>query len=217
MVNKFFNCFLLGVILILLIYIVLQRENFQELIVDKVDKVEKVEKINDTKEDKEDKEDEEDDSTDDEIEYIKSVKDEGTDEKYYDYNYNYIVNNPSKKLVKVKVRNPIKVNNNNNNNNRDLAQVLSNTVGTPINQVYTPYSVVDKNSKKYKDWDRYFFPGYSYFPPSKWHIPVDNKYKFPPGYYKETNVCPLSVNNVWSEFLSGDEVGKQMEELRKSN
>ena len=201
----------------MLIYIVLQRENFQELIVDKVDKVEKINDNTHTKEDNTE------DNTDDEIEYIKSVKsgkkinkkdeekDEEKDEKYYDYNYNYIVNNPSKKIVKI--RKPVRV----NNNNRDLAQVLSNTVGTPINQVYTPYSVVDKNSKKYKDWDRYFFPGYSYFPPSKWHIPVDNKYKFPPGYYKETNVCPLSVNNVWSEFLSGDEVGKQMEELRKSN
>jgi len=192
---KFLNCFFLGVILILLIYIALQRDNFIE---DLESKNNEIIIKNTNQSSKKISENEED-----EINYIDKI----SNEKYYDYNYNYIVNNPKKKIIKVPY--PVKV-----NGDRDLAKVLSNTVGTPINQVYTPYSVIDKNSKVYKDWDRFFFPGYSYFPPSKWHIPVDNKYKFPPGYYKESNVCPITVNNVWSEYLSGDMVAKQIENIK---
>ena len=191
MVNKFFNCCLLGVILILLIYIILQRENFQEHINEKENKKKTIE---------------------DEVKYINNIaknkKPVTKKEKYYDYNY--IVNNsPTTKTIKVPY--PVKV-----DKDRNLTNLLNNTIGTPIDQVFTPYSVRDKYAKKYKDWDRYYLSGYSYFPPSKWHIPVDNKLKFPQEYYKETNVCPLTVNNVWSEFLSGDEVGKQMEEFKKS-
>ena len=193
---KFLNCFFLGVISILLIYIILQKDNFIEDLESKNNDIIKA-NINNKSKGKINEEDE--------INYIDKI----SNEKYYDYNYNYIVNNPKKKIVKVPYPVKVKV-----NDNRDLAKVLSNTVGTPINQVYTPYSVIDKNSKKYKDWDRFFFPGYSYFPPSKWHIPVDNKYKFPPGYYKESNVCPISVNNVWSEYLSGDVVAKQIENIK---
>ena len=193
MLNKFFNCCLLGVILMLLIYIVLQRENFQEHLNEK----EKTKKQ----------------TTEEEVKYVNDVannveKKKSKNEKYYDYNY--IVNNSSTNKT-VEVPYPVKV-----NTDKNLTKILSNTIGTPIDQVFTPYSVNDKNSKKYKDWDRYYLSGYSYFPPSKWHIPVDNKLKFPPGYYKESNVCPMSVNNVWSDYLSGDEVNKQMEQFKKS-
>ena len=189
MLNKLFNCSLLGTILLLLIYIILQRESFQEHPNENKEKTKK-------------------EITEEEVKYINKLAKKSNNEKYYDYNY--IVNNNST-IKKVKVPYPVRV-----NTDKNLTKILNNTIGTPIDQVFTPYSVRDKDAKKYKDWDRYYLSGYSYFPPSKWHIPVDNKLKIPQEYYKETNVCPLTVNNVWSEYLSGDEVGNQMEKFKKS-
>lgn len=144
------------------------------------------------------------DRTNEEVEYIKSVsnsKKPKKNEKYYDYNY--IVNAPKRTYVEKPTI-----------DDRDLAQVLSNTVGTPTNQVYTDFNLEDPGRNKYKSWDKYFLPGYSYFPPSKWQVPLDNTIKIPPMFFKNTNVCPLTVNNVWSEYLSGDEIAKQINQSK---
>ena len=74
---KFLNCFFLGVISILLIYIILQKDNFIEDLESKNNDIIKA-NINNKSKGKINEEDE--------INYIDKI----SNEKYYDYNYNYI-------------------------------------------------------------------------------------------------------------------------------
>ena len=82
--------------------------------------------------------------------------------------------------------------------------LLSNLVGNPVDQVETDYTVTE-SSDMYKSWDKYYLPGYSYFPPSKWQLPKDNAILIPRELRDEKcNVCPLIANNGSDNYLSGD-------------
>ena len=58
----------------------------------------------------------------------------------------------------------------------------------------------------YKSWDKYYLPGYSYFPPSKWQLPRDNALIVPKELRDEKcDVCPLVASNGnGNNYLSGD-------------
>jgi len=132
-------------------------------------------------------------------------------EKYYDYNINYNTRSFDKipstndKAININIGYPSQqpfiqqqpsqlVNN----------TLLSNLVGTPVDQVETDYTVTE-NSDIYKARDKYYLPGYSYFPPSKWQLPKDNAILIPRELRDEKcDVCPLIANNGSDNYLSGD-------------
>ena len=132
-------------------------------------------------------------------------------EPYYDYNINYYTKSMEKipgvsdKAININIGYPTQqpiiqqqepqlVNN----------TLLSNLVGNPVDQVETDYTVTE-SSDMYKSWDKYYLPGYSYFPPSKWQLPKDNAILIPRELRDEKcNVCPLIANNGSDNYLSGD-------------
>ena len=155
--------------------------------------------------------DENSEKTSDEEESQKEGQKEGQKEKYYDYHINYNTKSMDRipgvndKAININIgyptqqpiiqqQDPQLVNN----------TLLSNLAGNPVDQVETDYTVTD-SSDMYKSWDKYYLPGYSYFPPSKWQLPKDNAILIPKELRDEKcNVCPLIANNGSDNYLSGD-------------
>lgn len=141
-------------------------------------------------------------------------------ENYYDYKYTYNagpsidkIKSITKDVISEKDSRPININisyppqNNEQNNDRIVyydTTLLQNLTGNPVDQVETDYSVIEDDSM-YKSWDKYYLPGYSYFPPSKWQLPRDNALVVPKELRDEKcDVCPLVANNGSDNYLSGD-------------
>ena len=150
------------------------------------------------------------------------VNPEETEEKYYDYKYTYNagpsidkIKSITKDVISEKDSRPININisyppppqNIEQNNDRIVyydTTLLQNLTGNPVDQVETDYSVIEDDSM-YKSWDKYYLPGYSYFPPSKWQLPRDNALVVPKELRDEKcDVCPLVANNGSDNYLSGD-------------
>lgn len=147
---------------------------------------------------------------------------ENDTENYYDYKYTYNagpsidkIKRITKDVISEKDSRPININisyppppqNNEQNNDRIVyydTTLLQNLTGNPVDQVETDYSVIEDDSM-YKSWDKYYLPGYSYFPPSKWQLPRDNALVVPKELRDEKcDVCPLVANNGSDNYLSGD-------------
>ena len=140
-------------------------------------------------------------------------------EKYYDYNYTFNTNKEKDRPININIsypppyqQSPPNIDNNSNyqyDNDNQLynTTLIKNLAGTPTDQVQTNYSVLEDN--RYDSWDKYYLPGYSYFPPSKWQLPRDNSYYVPKELRDEKcNVCPLISNNGTNNYLSGDMLKK---------
>lgn len=125
-------------------------------------------------------------------------------EKYYDYNYTFNQNEERERPININVSYPPPYQPPSTDNPSYYnTTLIRNLAGTPADQVQTEYSVIDDN--RYKSWDDYYLPGYSYFPPSKWQLPRDNSYLVPKDLVEEKcNVCPLISNNGTDNYLSGD-------------
>tara|TARA_B100001248_G_C27396688_1_gene466072 strand:+ start:3827 stop:4567 length:741 start_codon:yes stop_codon:yes gene_type:complete len=157
------------------------------------------------------------------IEITDTKKDsDKTNEKYYDYKYTYNagpsidkIRNVTKEVISEKDERPININisypppppSQNELNDRVVyydTTLLQNLSGNPVDQVQTDYSVIEDDSM-YKSWDKYYLPGYSYFPPSKWQLPRDNALIVPKELRDEKcDVCPLVATNSNDNYLSGD-------------
>jgi hypothetical protein len=144
----------------------------------------------------------------------KSQKDKDKKEKYYDYKYTYNASPSTKEVINEKGERPININisypppsSQNQSDDRVVyydTTLLQNLSGNPVDQVETDYSVIEDDSM-YKSWDKYYLPGYSYFPPSKWQLPRDNALVIPKELTEEKcDVCPLVSNNGSDNYLSGD-------------
>ena len=145
----------------------------------------------------------------------KSQKDKDKKEKYYDYKYTYNASPSTKEVINEKGERPININisypppsSQNQSDDRVVyydTTLLQNLSGNPVDQVETDYSVIEDDSM-YKSWDKYYLPGYSYFPPSKWQLPRDNALVIPKELTEEKcDVCPLVASNGnGNNYLSGD-------------
>lgn len=125
-------------------------------------------------------------------------------EKYYDYNYTFNQNEERERPININVSYPPPYQPPSTDNPSYYnTTLIRNLAGTPTDQVQTEYSVIDDN--RYKSWDDYYLPGYSYFPPSKWQLPRDNSYLVPKDLVEEKcSVCPLISSNGTDNYLSGD-------------
>lgn len=133
-------------------------------------------------------------------------------EKYYDYNYTFNENEVKNKdrPININISYPppyqtptYEVPSVSENPTYYNTTLIKNLAGTPTDQVQTNYSVLEDN--RYDSWDKYYLPGYSYFPPSKWQLPRDNSYMVPKELAEEKcNVCPLVASNGGDNYLSGD-------------
>tara|TARA_Y100000590_G_scaffold326502_1_gene370591 strand:- start:222 stop:962 length:741 start_codon:yes stop_codon:yes gene_type:complete len=143
-------------------------------------------------------------------------------EKYYDYKYTYNagpsvdkIRNVTKEVINEKDDRPININISYPPPPGQLPSdervvyydttLLQNLSGNPVDQVQTDYSVIEDDNM-YKSWDKYYLPGYSYFPPSKWQLPRDNALVVPKELRDEKcDVCPLVASNGnGNNYLSGD-------------
>jgi uncharacterized protein (UPF0333 family) len=143
-------------------------------------------------------------------------------EEYYDYKYTYnaappvdTIRNVTKEIINEKDERPININisyppppGQLPSNERIVyydTTLLQNLSGNPVDQVQTDYSVIEDDNM-YKSWDKYYLPGYSYFPPSKWQLPRDNSLVVPKELRDEKcDVCPLVASNgSGNNYLSGD-------------
>lgn len=146
-------------------------------------------------------------------------KEQENQESYYDYKYTYNagpspeeIKNVTREVINEKEERPININVNyppmaNPLNDERIVYydttLLQNLSGNPVDQVETDYSVIEDDTM-YRSWDRYYLPGYSYFPPSKWQLPRDNALIVPKELRDEKcEVCPLVTNNS-NNYLSGD-------------
>lgn len=155
--------------------------------------------------------------------YLKSLEKKTSEEKkekYYDYKYTYNagpspqeIKNVTREVINEKDERPININisyppqPNQLNDDRVVyydTTLLQNLSGNPVDQVETDYSVIEDDTM-YRSWDKYYLPGYSYFPPSKWQLPRDNALIVPKELRDENcEVCPLVANNGTNNYLSGD-------------
>ena len=156
------------------------------------------------------------------VENFEGEKQETHEEPYYDYKYTYNagqssdqVRNITKEVINEKDERPININISypppppaqNESNDKVVyydTTLLQNLTGNPVDQVQTDYSVIEDDSM-YKSWDKYYLPGYSYFPPSKWQLPRDNALIVPKELTEEKcDVCPLVATSGGNNYLSGD-------------
>jgi|TARA_R110002074_G_scaffold169823_1_gene331679 hypothetical protein len=157
------------------------------------------------------------------VEHLNAGEEILTDkEPYYDYKYTYNaspsvdkIRNVTKEVINEKDDRPININisyppppGQLPSNERVVyydTTLLQNLSGNPVDQVQTDYSVIEDDNM-YKSWDKYYLPGYSYFPPSKWQLPRDNALVVPKELRDEKcDVCPLVASNGnGNNYLSGD-------------
>jgi len=157
------------------------------------------------------------------VEHLNAGEENSNDkESYYDYKYTYNaspsvdkIRNVTKEVINEKDDRPININisyppppGQLPSNERVVyydTTLLQNLSGNPVDQVQTDYSVIEDDNM-YKSWDKYYLPGYSYFPPSKWQLPRDNALVVPKELRDEKcDVCPLVASNGnGNNYLSGD-------------